>query len=162
MRHPQVFSNLLSRKGRSRRAVSGSIGNQEGRMGRGQKGPHCGLCTELRWTDLVNKMCQLLSSLETSVILSQLLICCSLLVLLLRKLHCLVVPLCFLLLHPCSSACISLSLSLPESSEGSSSQAFLIQVSSAKAVLVDGHVCPSQAIIHIKVSLASNYSPFHF
>ena len=143
----------------SERAVSGNIGNQEGRMGRGQKGPHCGLCIEQRWTDLVNKMCQLLSSLETSVILSQLLICCSLSSYLESCTAWL--SLCAFSSSIRASLHISLFLSLPESSEGSS-QAFLIQVSSAKAVLVDGHVCPSQAIIHIKVSLAKNYNPFHF
>ena len=75
--------------------MSGIIGSQEGRMGRGQKGPHCGLGLERRWNELVIEMRQLPSSLETSVILSQLLICCSLafpslflLVLSLRKLHC--------------------------------------------------------------------------
>ena len=62
-------------------AVSGNIGNQEGRMGEGQKGPHCGLRLARRWTELVigrEIKCQHLSSPETSVILSQLLICCSL------------------------------------------------------------------------------------
>ena len=47
-------------------------------MGQGQKGPHCGFSIEQGWTEPVVEMRQLLSSLETSVILSQLLICCSL------------------------------------------------------------------------------------